>query len=327
MKKKKILALGIVSLALLLGACAKQNTQTAVTDSKADAEGGKTYKIGVLQLVQHEALDAANRGFFTALDDAGISYVADQQNAGGEISSAQTIADKLVNDKKDLIFVIATPAAQAVSGLTKDIPVVITAVTDPVSAGLVESNEKPGGNVTGSSDLTPVKEQIQLLKQLLPNAKKVGMLYSSAEANSAFQIELAHQAAKEQGLSYTDYSVSGLNEIQSVVESMVGKVDAIYVPTDNMIASGMSTVSMVATQHNIPIIGAEVAHVNNGALATYGINYFELGYLAGQQAAKILKGEALPKDMPIEYLPADKCEFSVNEELAQTLNIDVSSIK
>ena len=153
------------------------------------------------------------------------------------------------------------------------------------------------------------------------------MLYSSAEANSAFQIKLAHEAAKNEGLEYEDYSVSSLNEIQSVVESMVGKVDAIYVPTDNMIASGMSTVSMIATENNIPIIGAEVAHVDNGALATYGINYYELGYLAGKQAVKILKDGVSPKDMPIEYLPADKCEFSVNEEVAKTLNIDVSSIK
>lgn len=331
MKKNILLGLSLLGLSLMLGACkaqAVQKEETTVAASQvSEATGDKTYKIGVLQLVQHEALDNSNKGFFAALDDEGISYTADQQNAGGEVSSAATIADKLVNDKNDLIFAIATPAAQAVAGLTSDIPIVITAVTDPASSGLVESNEKPGKNVTGTSDLTPVKEQIELLKQLLPEAKKVAMLYSSAEANSAFQIELAHEAAKEQGLEYEDYSVSSLNEIQSVVESMVGKVDAIYVPTDNMIASGMSTVSMIATENNIPIIGAEVAHVNNGALATYGINYYELGYLAGKQAAKILRDGENPADMPIEYLPAEKCEFSVNEEIANKLNIDTSSIK
>lgn len=330
MKRKLVLSLGILALSMVLGGCKGQAIQKEETKSVASANKGstdKTYKIGVLQLVQHAALDASNKGFFAALDDAGLSYTADQQNAGGEVAVAQTIADKLVNDKDDLIFAIATPAAQAVAGLTSDIPVVITAVTDPASSGLVESNDKPGKNVTGTSDLTPVKEQIKLLKDLLPKAKKVGMLYSSAEANSAFQIKLAHEAAKNEGLEYEDYSVSSLNEIQSVVESMVGKVDAIYVPTDNMIASGMSTVSMIATENNIPIIGAEVAHVDNGALATYGINYYELGYLAGKQAVKILKDGVSPKDIPIEYLPADKCEFSVNEEVAKTLNIDVSSIK
>ena len=318
MKRKIVLSLGILALSMVLGGCKGQAIQKEETKSVASANKGstdKTYKIGVLQLVQHAALDASNKGFFAALDDAGLSYTADQQNAGGEVAVAQTIADKLVNDKDDLIFAIATPAAQAVAGLTSDIPVVITAVTDPAGSGLVESNDKPGKNITGTSDLTPAK------------AKKVGMLYSSAEANSAFQIKLAHEAAKNEGLEYEDYSVSSLNEIQSVVESMVGKVDAIYVPTDNMIASGMSTVSMIATENNIPIIGAEVAHVDDGALATYGINYYELGYLAGKQAVKILKDGVSPKDMPIEYLPADKCEFSVNEEVAKTLSIDVSSIK
>lgn len=331
MKRKVLLGLGLLGLSFVLGACKgqpvqKENAATEVSQSNTGSSD-KTYKIGVLQLVQHEALDASNKGFFAALDDEGISYTADQQNAGGEVSSASTIADKLVNDKDDLIFAIATPAAQAVAGVTNDIPIVITAVTDPAKSGLVNSNEKPGKNVTGTSDLTPVKEQIKLLKDLLPEAKKVGMLYSSAEANSALQIEMAHEAAKEQGLEYEDYSVSSLNEIQSVVESMVGKVDAIYVPTDNMIASGMSTVSMIATENKIPIIGAEVAHVNNGALATYGINYYELGYLAGKQAAKILRDGANPADMPIEYLPAEKCEFAVNEDVANALNIDVSSIK
>ncbi len=335
MKMKMVKALILMGIGLSLAACQGQpvqSTAAADTSSKAEtsagsaetagAAGDTVYKIGVLQLTQHEALDESNRGFFAALDAAGISYTADQQNAAGELSSAATIADKLVNDQNDLIFTIATPAAQAVSGLTTEIPIVFTAVTDPESAGLAGSE-----NITGSSDLTPVKEQIQLLKQLLPDAKKVGMLYSSAEANSAFQIEMAHAAAEELGLEYEDFSVSSLNEIQSIVESMIGKVDVIYVPTDNMIASGMATVSMIATENNIPIIGAEVAHVKNGALATYGINYYELGYLAGEQAIKILTENIKAGDIPVAYLPAEKCEFTVNEEVAKILNIDVSQIK
>lgn len=335
MKNKLLMACLSLGLVFALSACAnnpQKKESTADTTQAAQAtdntsNNGQVYKIGVLQLVQHPALDESNKGFFKAFEDENIPYVADQQNAGGEISTAQTIADKLVSDKNDLIFAIATPAAQAVAGLTSDIPIVITAVTDPKDSGLVDSNEAPGKNVTGTSDLTPVKEQIQLLKNLLPNAKKVGMLYSSAEANSVFQINIAHAACKEEGLEYEDFSVSSLNEIQTIVESMIGKVDAIYVPTDNMVASGMSTVSMIATNANIPIIGAEVAHVKNGALATYGINYFELGYLAGKQAIRILRDKENPANMPIEYLDKSKCEFSINDELAKKLNIDTSVIK
>lgn len=325
--KKNILT---IAMAMLLGAslmaCGSKADNTnskAVSSSEVSADAKK---IGVLQYVQHPALDKANEGFVAALEEAGIEVDIEQQNAGGEQSAAQTIANKLVNDKKDLILAIATPAAQAVAGATTDIPVVITAVTDPAASGLVESNDEPGGNVTGSSDLTPVADQIELLTKLLPEAKNVGILYCTAEANSKLQAEMAMDALKEKGLTGVEYTVSSSNEIQTVVESMVGKVDAIYVPTDNVIAAGMTTVAMIATtEHKIPIIGAEAAHVENGALATYGIDYFEVGKLAGEQAVEILNGKS-PADIPIAYLPKDKCKLTINEEVAKELGIDTSSI-
>ena len=325
--KKNILT---IAMAMLLGAslmaCGSKADNTnskAVSSSEVSVDAKK---IGVLQYVQHPALDKANEGFVAALEEAGIEVDIEQQNAGGEQSAAQTIANKLVNDKKDLILAIATPAAQAVAGATTDIPVVITAVTDPAASGLVESNDAPGGNVTGSSDLTPVADQIELLTKLLPEAKNVGILYCTAEANSKLQAEMAMDALKEKGLTGVEYTVSSSNEIQTVVESMVGKVDAIYVPTDNVIAAGMTTVAMIATtEHKIPIIGAEAAHVENGALATYGIDYFEVGKLAGEQAVEILNGKS-PADIPIAYLPKDKCKLTINEEVAKELGIDTSSI-
>jgi len=295
--------------------------------SSAAASNEKTYKIGVLQLVQHNALDASNKGFVAALNDSGLKYTIDQQNAGGDQSACQTIATKLVNDKDDLILAIATPAAQAVAGATTTIPVLLTAVTDPADSKLVKSNEKPDCNVTGTSDLTPVKEQIALLKKILPDAKNVGILYCSAESNSAIQAKMAHDACAADGLTATDYTVSSSNEIQQVVESMVGKVDAIYAPTDNVIAAGMTTVSMIATEKKIPIICGEGGMVDNGGLATYGIDYYQLGYLCGKQAVKILTEGAKPADMPIEYLPSDKCALKVNEDVAKKLGIDVSKIK
>ena len=222
--------------------------------------GDKVYKIGVLQLTEHDALDAANKGFVKALKKSGLKYKIDQQNAQNDQSACQTIATKLVNDGDDLILAIATPAAQAVAGATSDIPIVGTAITDFAASGLVKSNKKPGNNVTGTSDLTPVDEQFDLLTKLLPNAKTVGVLYCTAESNSDVQVKMAQKAAKKRGLKAVRYSVSSSNEIQQVVESMVGKVDACYAPTDNTIAAGMSTVSMVANENKLPVICGEEGH-------------------------------------------------------------------
>lgn len=350
-KTSKIMSLVLAgAMVLSLGACSgggtaettKAELTEAVTAASSEegteaaseaGEGagqtaeGTTYQIGILQLVQHTALDAANEGFIAALDEAGIQYDLDSQNASGDQSACQTVASKFANDKKDLILAIATPAAQAVAGAVTDTPVLITAVTDPAESGLVDDNQKPGGNVTGTSDLTPVKEQIDLLKQILPDAKKVGILYCSAESNSEIQAQMAREAIEAAGMTSQDFTVSSSNEIQTVVQSMVGKVDAIYAPTDNTIAAGMTTVGMVAGDNNLPVICGESGMVDNGGLATYGIDYYQLGYMTGQQAVRILTEGASPADMPIEYLPVEKCELTVNEETAATLGIDVSNLK
>ena len=292
--------------------------------SGSQGQGGGSRKIGVLQLTEHPALDASNKGFVEALDEAGITYNIDQQNAQNDQSACQTIAHKLVNDGNNLILAIATPAAQAVAGATDEIPIIGTAITDFASAGLVQSNDKPGKNVTGSSDLTPVADQFDLLVKLLPQAKTVGVLYCTAESNSDVQVKLADQAAANHGLKLVRYSVSSSNEIQQVVESMVGKVDVVYTPTDNTIAAGMTTVTMIANDNKLPTICGEEGMVDNGGLATYGINYEELGKLAGQMAVKILKGESKPADMAIEHLDASKCTLKTNEETAKKLGIDLS---
>ena len=292
--------------------------------SGSQGQGGGSRKIGVLQLTEHPALDASNKGFVDALDEAGITYNIDQQNAQNDQSACQTIAHKLVNDGNALILAISTPAAQAVAGATDEIPIVGTAITDFASAGLVQSNDKPGKNVTGSSDLTPVADQFDLLVKLLPQAKTVGVLYCTAESNSDVQVKLADQAAANHGLKLVRYSVSSSNEIQQVVESMVGKVDVVYTPTDNTIAAGMTTVTMIANDNKLPTICGEEGMVDNGGLATYGINYEELGKLAGQMAVKVLKGESKPADMAIEHLDASKCTLKTNEETAKKLGIDLS---
>ena len=334
---KKLLALMMAAtLVLSMTACGGSKEEAPAADTPAaeenvtdEAATGDVYKIGVLQYVQHAALDASNEGFFAALDDAGIAYEADQQNAAGEAASCDTIADTLVNNGNDLILAIATPAAQAVAGKTTEIPVILTAVTDPAESGLAESNDAPGANVTGTSDLTPVKEQMELLKEVLPETKTVGILYCSAEANSVLQADMAKAALDDLGIAYADLTVSNSNEIQTVVESAVGKVDALYCPTDNMIAAGMATVAMVANENGIPVICGEEGMVNEGGLATYGIDYYQLGYLAGQMAVEILTNGANPAEMPIGYLAAENCALTVNEETVAALEakgLDLSAL-
>ena len=301
---------------------------TACSGDEASDTESASYKIGVVQTIEHGALDQANQGFVDALADAGIPEdCIDQQNAQGEQSSCVTIANKFVNDGDDLVLAIGTQAAQAASGATSEIPIVGTAITDYASTGLVESDEVPGGNVTGTSDLTPVAEQIDLLHQLIPDAKTVGILYCSGENNSLVQVEMAEAALDDLGIAHERYTVSSSNEIQQVVESSVGNVDALYAPTDNTIAAGMSTVSMVANENKIPVVVGCDTMVEDGGLVSYSINYYDLGYKAGEMGVKILKGEASPADMPIEYLDKDECRLIVNQETADALGIDVSGLE
>ena len=304
-----------------LAGCGGDTAESGSTSASGD---GKTYKIGVLQLTEHSALDAANDGFVRALDESGISYDIEQQNAQNDQSACQTIASTLVNDGCDLILAIATPAAQAVAGATSDIPIIGTAITDFAASGLVDDNDAPGGNLTGTSDMNPVSDQIDLLVQLVPDAKTVGLLYCTAESNSDIQVALAEEALDELGIAHERYIASSSNEIQQVSESMVGKVDAVYIPTDNTISAGISTVTMVTNENNLPTVVGEVGMVEGGALASVSINYEELGYRAGEMAVQILTEGADPAEMPIEQMTADECDLVYNQETADTLGIDVS---
>lgn len=289
--------------------------------------GDDMIHIGVIQYAEHPALDQAYKGFVAALKEEGYedgkNIAIDYKNAQGDPSNPETIANKLVNDGNDLIYAIATPAAQAVVQKTSDIPVVISAVTDPANSGLVKSNEKPGGNVTGTSDLTPVQEQIDLLTQLLPDAKTVAIMYTNAEDNSRFQADIAKKVIEKAGLEWKEAKVSDMSQIQQVTQSLIGEVDAIYIPTDNMMAEGISTISMITNENNLPCIVGESALVEKGGLATYGIDYYNLGFMAGKQAVKILKDDANPGDMPIEYLKAEDCELVINKSVADSFGISI----
>ena len=313
--------LGTGAIALGLAGCSGE--QGAGSGSAA-ASG--SYRIGVLQLTQHAALDAANEGFIAALDEAGIDYEADQQNASNDQNACQTIAQTFVNDGCDLILAIATPAAQAVLGATQDIPVVGTAITDFAASGLVDSNDAPGGNLTGTSDMNPVEDQIALLQQLIPDASTVGLLFCTAESNSEIQIEMAEEALDAAGIGHERFTVSSSNEIQSVVETMVGQVDVVYAPTDNTIAAAMTQVASIANAAGVPTICGEVGMVEAGGLASVSINYYELGYRAGEMAVEILTEGADPAEMPIETMDAEDCDLVYNQATADEIGIDVSAL-
>lgn len=282
-------------------------------------------KIGVLQLIEHNALDSAYKGFVDGLKEAGYedgkNIIIDYQNAQGEQANCITIGQKFINDKSDLILAIATPAAQAIANMTKDIPILITAVTDPADSKLVEDNNAPGGNVTGTSDLTPVEAQIELLKEMIPNVKTVGLLYCSSEQNSVFQINIAKKKLDAMGIKYIDIAISNLNEIQQVIQNVIGKVEAIYTPTDNMIANGMATVALMTEPAKLPVICGEGGMTMLGGTATYGINYYELGKLTSTQAVSILKGDKKTSEMPIEYL--QKFDLVVNTNMIESIGLTI----
>ena len=315
-KAAALCAAAIMSFGLLAG-CG--------SDKAADNSGDKQYKVGIVQLVEHNALDAANKGFVDGLKERGFeegkNLVIDQQNAQADQSNLQNIGQRFVNDKVDLIYAIATPAAQTVANLTKDIPIVASAITDYEGAKLIKSNNEPGGNLTGTSDMNPIKEQIDLLLKIAPNAKTIGCIYTSSEANSEIQFKAMKEYAESKGLKVESATISNVNDIQQAAQSLVGKVDIFWEPTDNVIASAIPTLVSVTDAAKKPVICGEPNMVKNGGLATYGIDYYELGKQTAKQAVAILKEGKKPAEMPIEYLANG--DLYVNMENAQAIGITI----
>lgn len=282
-------------------------------------------RIGILQLVEHDALNDARKGFIDGLKEDGYvdgkNIEIQYKNAQNDQSNCQTIASQFVGSRCDLVLAIATPAAQAMATETKDIPILATAVTDHQASKLVKDNKKPGTNVSGTSDMAPVKDQIGLIKKLVPKAEKVAFLYCSAEANSVLQVKQARTAAEAAGFQTLDATVSESSEIRQVVESLKGKADVIYVPTDNIISASMNTVSMVANEDKIPVIVGEEALCTGGGLATYGINYYRLGKQTAKQAEEILEGRKEVSKMPVGY--QNQYDLIINEDQVKKLGIQI----
>ena len=286
-------------------------------DKKAEAP--KT--IGIVQLVEHDALDAANRGITDALKERGVTMEIDRQNAQADQSNLRNIAQRFVSHNYPLIFAIATPAAQTVANATSTTPIVATAVTDFAVAKLVKDNNKPGTNVTGSSDMNPIAAQTELLLKLVPNAKTVGTIYNSSEINSQLQIDILRKELEKHGVALAEATISSVNDIQQAAQSLVGKVDVMYVPTDNVVASSMPTLYRVTQAAKLAVVAGEAGMVRSGATATVAVDYYNLGKIAGNMGADILEGKAKPQDMPIRY----QTEFNVvlNEPIVKELGLTV----
>jgi putative ABC transport system substrate-binding protein len=321
-RKKKMKKLGVVLLSLFL--C------FGIVGCKK--EDGKL-QIGILQYLSHEALDLAKDGFIEGLEEAGFidgeNITITVLNPQTEASVMQTMVEQLVRES-DLILAIATTAAVAVmneaNGQGKDVPILFTAVTDPVDAELVETMEAPGGNVTGTSDMNPVADQIELVKELLPNATKVGILYTSSEENSEIQANIAIEAAEDLDMTTAVRTISTLNDLTTVVNALISTdlVDAIYVPTDNLIASSMGTLEEIVKSNPtkyVPIVCGETSQVLNGGSITYGLNYFNLGKDTAAMAVRILNGE-LPRNIPATTVQT--VELIINKkQLEEDLGITV----
>ncbi len=318
-------AAALAMTAVLAVAAAGCGSSSDAQDDSA-TEGGETtgdvYKVGIIQQMEHDALDAATEGFEAALieklGEDGVEF--DYQNAQGEQANCTTITTKFVTDGVDLIMANATTALQAAAASTGDIPIVGTSITDYITAGVVESNDAPGTNVTGASDLAPVDQQIALLLEICPDVEKVGIFYCSAEPNSVFQSELAQQYLDEAGVAWEEFTAADSNEIQSVITNAISSCDCIYIPTDNTIANNMEIVKNVALPAGIPVICGEENMCRNGGLATLSISYYDMGYKAGEMAYEILVNGADPATMPIEYV-SENIVAKYNVEAAETLGI------
>ncbi|MBE5776820.1 MAG: ABC transporter substrate-binding protein [Clostridiales bacterium] len=317
--KKLFAILMAVILCLVMTGCAKQPAAQP-TEAPADLP-----KVGVIQLVTHVALDAACEGFVQGLADngykAGETVQLDLQNGQADSSNLATIADQFVANDMDLVLAIGTGAAQTMAGKTTEIPILGTAITDYEVAKLVESNEKPGFNVSGTSDMNPVADQIALLLEIVPEAQTVGVIYTSSEDNSILQAQMAKEAIEAAGKTYVEVTVTNSNDVQQGMQELCGKCDAVYIPTDNVLASSMPIVYGVAVEAGKVVIPGESGMCMAGGTATLGIDYYKLGYQTGVMAADILKNGTDVSTIPIQM--ATGFDYCFNATMCKELGIEI----
>jgi len=300
----------ITTLALLLTVFFLQNPVIA-----------QAFTVSVTQFVEHNSLDEAVRGFKEQLAENGVEVTYLEHNAQANMSTVLQIANQIVDEKPDLILAVATPSAQTTAHRIKDIPILFTAVTDPLSAGLVKAMDKPGANVSGTTDMNPVEAQIALIKEIQPKAKNIGIIYNAGEVNSVIQLELAKKAAEAAGLTLVEAVTTNTAGVYQAVQSLVGKVDAIYLPTDNTVISSLEAIIRTTLENKIPLYPAEDDSVRKGGVAVLSLSYYELGRQTGLMAEKILKGQEQPQNMPVEA--QQKHNLVVNAKFSQQIELSI----
>lgn len=311
---KKIL---MILLVMLLTACSSQN-QTV--DENA-------LHIGVLQLMEHEALNNTYNGFIDALKENGYeegnNLVISFENPNNDKSTLATMAQKLVNEENDLILAIGTAAAQSLQQETDTIPILGSAITDYLDVGLVESNEKPGKNISGSSDYCDMAIQMDLVEMLVPDVQKVGLLYTSSEENSIIQAEQMRKECEKRGWEVVEKTISDLTMVDDTMHSFIGNIDALYIPTDNPLASSMASVEIVASENNIPVIVGCDTMVQDGGLASIGVNYYNLGYQTGLNALKIINNETTIDQLPVYFMDSENADIYYNSKIAEKMGFEL----
>lgn len=323
--KKKVIAT-ILSAAMVMAALAGCGSEPAATNT---GDGEKSYTIGIAQFAEHGSLDNCREGFLAGLKEAGIeegkNLTVIYDNAQTDTGTASTIAENFVSKKVDMICAIATPCAMSAYNacMETDIPVIYTAVSDPVGAGLAKEDGSSVGNITGSSDLLPVSAQLEMIRTMLPDAKKIGIIYTTSEANSVSTIATYKELAGEYGFEIVESGISSISEVEMAAADLVTKVDCISNLTDNTVVEALQTVLAKANEKNIPVFGSEIEQVKAGCVASMGIEYFELGKQTGAMAAKILKGEATAKDTP--FISASEAELYVNTAAAEKINMELDA--
>lgn len=323
MSLKKFSFLSTAALTLMLAACGGgEETKPAESAGNDAAPVAESYVIGVSQIVEHPSLDAAYEGFQKAIEDAGLDVEYKFNSANGDNSQTVSIAQKLVGDNVDLIFANSTPSAQAAKGTTDQIPIVFTSVTDAVGAELIASMDAPGGNVTGTVDLHPdtIANTVAFLKDQL-GAKNVGTVYNTGEQNSVAQVELVKAALEAEGITLHEAAVSTSAEVKQATESLLGKVDSLYILTDNTVVSALESVIDVANANKLPTMVGELDSVARGGLGAYGFEYYDIGYEAGEKAVQILTEGKSAGEIPATY--PGNLKLVINKATADNLGLEV----
>ena len=329
---KKLLALTLAILMVLsLAACGGQSSAPAQESKEPEAAApaepaAQTFTIGICQLVQHPALDAATQGFkdavVEALGEGNVTF--QEQNASGDSATCTTICGQFVTDGVDLIMANATPALQAATAATGSIPILGTSVTEyGVALGISDFDGTVGGNISGTSDLAPLDQQAAMIQELFPDAKTVGLIYCSAEANSQYQVDVVKAELEKLGYTATLYSFSDSNDLAAVTESAVAASDVIYVPTDNTVAANTGIIDNICRPAKVPVVAGEEGIVKGCGVATLSISYYDIGYKTGEMAAQVLTGEADISTMPIEYAPQFTKKY--NAEICADLGLEMPS--